>query len=102
VTPAEGTGGRRMFRYVVPVDGQPHIVPLSHSPAGVGATDRFVEFWAESTVTVPPALRAFQVFGTGHPLPGQARWVGTAPRTPGGFVWHLYELPLPAGEEAWQ
>ena len=85
---------RRMFRYVVPVDDRGHTFELTGNPVAVAVTEDFdsVEFWAEhatATGTVP--LRAFQVFGTGQPLPDDARWTGTCPRTPGGLVWHLYE-----------
>jgi hypothetical protein len=90
------TADRRMFRYVVPVDDQPHVVPLSHGPVAVAAIGPHlasVEFWAEHTEGAPQARRAFRVFGTGHPLPEGAKWVGTCPRLPSGIVWHLYELP---------
>jgi hypothetical protein len=50
-----------------------------------------VEFWAEFTAGAPKTPRRFQVFGTGHPLPPDARHVGTCPRV-SGLVWHLYEL----------
>lgn len=86
------SGERRMYRYVVSVDDQPHTVALSHSPVAVAAIGAFsVEFWAEHTEG-ETVNRAFQVFGTGHPLPGDARWVGTCPRTEAGLVWHLYEV----------
>jgi hypothetical protein len=84
---------RRMFRYVVSVDGRRHVVPLSHSPvavAAIGPSD--VEFWAEHTEGAPQVGRAFQVFGTGWPLPDDARWIGTCARTGEGLVWHLYEI----------
>lgn len=87
---------RSMFRYMVPVDDQPHGFRLTGDPVAVAATadSRTVEFWAEhATATGPVPLRAFQVFGTGHPLPDDARWVGTCARTPDGLVWHLYEIP---------
>jgi hypothetical protein len=87
---------RRMFRYVVPLDDQPHEFGLSHSPVAVatvsGNLGHVVEFWAESTKGAPEVKRAFQVFGTGQPLPDDARWVGTCPRSPDGLVWHLYEM----------
>ena len=92
---------RRVFRYVVPADDKPHVFPLSHSPVAVAATGPFspepwsVEFWAEHTEGEPGIARAFRVFGTGHALPEDAKWVGTCPRTPDGLVWHLYEIPLP-------
>jgi hypothetical protein len=83
---------RMMYHYVIPVDDQPHVFPLSHSPVAVAATgSQFVEFWAEHTEGAPKVYRAFQVFGTGHPLPDDARWVGTCARTALGLVWHLYE-----------
>ena len=85
---------RHMFRYVVPVDDRPHTIALSHNPVAVAAAGyTAVEFWAEHTKGAPQIKRAFQVFGTGHPLPDDAQWIGTCPRTDGGFIWHLYEVP---------
>lgn len=86
---------RRMFRYVVPVDDQPHVIRLSGSPVAVTfamSGSPVVEFWAEHTEGAPQTEQAFQVFGTGHPLPGDAEWVGTCPRTANGLVFHLYRL----------
>jgi hypothetical protein len=92
--PDPAPGIRRMFRYAVPVDGEPHLVSLMGSPVHVanGATLDEVEFWAEHVSGAPEVARAFQVFGTGHPLPPGARHVGTCPRTPEGIVWHLFEI----------
>jgi hypothetical protein len=90
---------RRMFRYVVPVDDTAHVIRLSHSPVAVAAAGgehgRYlsVEFWAEHTEGAPQVKRAFRVFGTGHPLPEDARWVGTCARMPNGLVFHLFEVP---------
>jgi hypothetical protein len=86
---------RRMFRYVVPVDDEAHIFTLTSDPVAVAATDDegAVEFWAEHEQDAAMIRsRAFRVFCTGHPLPGDATWVGTCPRTPLGAVWHLYEV----------
>lgn len=84
-----------MFRYPVPVDDQAHEFQLTGDPVAVAASldGRMVEFWAEnaSAAGLVPA-RAFRVFGTGQPLPDDARWVGTCPRTSHGLVWHLYEM----------
>lgn len=95
------TAARRMFRYVVPVDDQPHVIPLSHSPVAVAAVHDplgvfSVELWAEHTEGAPQVRRTFQVFGTGHPLPDDARWAGTCARTAEGLVWHLYEIGVGA------
>lgn len=88
---------RQMFRYVVPVDDQQHTFPLTSNPRAVAAADLdLVEFWAEHDDD-PGILRSFQVYGTGHPLPDDARWVGTCARQ-SGLVWHLYErLPYADG-----
>ena len=95
------TGTRRMFRYVVPVDDAAHVIRLSHGPVAAAAVhgtygDVSVEFWAEHAEGVPEVRRAFQVFGTGHPLPDDAQWVATCPRTPSGLVFHLFEIPAVA------
>jgi hypothetical protein len=86
--------GRRMLRYEIPIDDQPHTIPLSRDPVAVAAVKtRFaVEFWAEDTPGARRAERTFQVFGTGHPLPGDAQWIGTCARSDEGFAWHLYEV----------
>lgn len=84
---------RQMFRYVVPVDDQPHVVKLTGDPVAVAAIGAWsVEFWAEHDDQGGYSDRAFQVFGTGHPLPDGARWIGTCPRTETGLVWHLMEM----------
>lgn len=84
---------RRMYRYAVPINDQAHLIELSGDPVGVAAAiDTWsVEFWAEYTAGAPQVNRAFQVFGTGHPLPEGACWIGTCPRV-AGLVWHLYEM----------
>jgi hypothetical protein len=85
---------RAMHRYVVPVDGAAHLFGLTSNPVAVAnAGIEAVEFWAEHTEEAPVVKRLFQVFGTGHPLPGGARYFGTAPRI-SGLVWHLYEVTL--------
>lgn len=85
---------RRVFRYTVPVDDKAWTFDLTGDPVHVanGATLEEVEFWAELTDGAPKKARQFQVFGTGHPLPDGARYVGTCPRTPEGLVFHLYDV----------
>jgi hypothetical protein len=87
---------RQMFRYVVPVDDRPHRIELTGGPVKVAARklggEHVVEFWAEHDPSMTAHLRAFRVFGTGHPLPDEAAWCGTCDRTPDGFVWHLFEV----------
>ena len=87
---------RQVFRYTVPVDGQPHVIHLTSDPLHVanGVTLDEVEFWAEHDMGAPEYPAAFQVVGTGHPLPDGALYVGTAPRTREGLVWHLFRVPM--------
>jgi hypothetical protein len=88
---------RRMFRYTVPVDDQPHVIELWDTPVAFAATrtvsgEFSVEFWAEHAKGGLTIAHAFQIFGTGHPLPDGAEWVATCPRTASGLVFHLYRL----------
>ncbi len=83
-----------MYRYVVPVDGMPCEFGLTGDPVAFGtlAYSAGMEFWAEHDEAKTPVVRAFTIFGTGHRIPEGAVYVGTAPRTPEGLVWHLYEI----------
>ena len=87
-------GKRQVFRYIVPVDDRPHVINLTGDPLYVNVTEMIdeVEFWAEHDMGAPEYPATFQVFGTGHPLPDDARYVGTCPRVR-GLVWYLYRLP---------
>lgn len=82
---------RAMFRYEVPLDGKEHAILLRGDPVCVANCVDGLEFWAEYSDDAITSTRFFRVFGTGHPVPDGAAYVGTAPRI-NGFVWHLYEL----------
>lgn len=94
---------RRMLHYRLVVSDNPTQITIDGDPVHVAASrlgvgpdaQHTVEFWAEGSLedTGTERARTFQVFGTGHALPDGARHWGTAPRTPEGLVWHLYELP---------
>lgn len=97
--------GRRMFRYTVPLDDRAHVIELWGTPVAAAITratygEFSVEFWAEHMDGGPAVAHAYQVFGTGHPLPEGAEYVATCPRTPQGMVFHLYELPMPKEGES--
>jgi len=83
---------RQMFRYEVPIDDDAHIFRLRGNPVAVAVagSGRAVEFWAEHDTAQGECGQAFRVFGTGHPLPEHAEWIGTCPRDRAGLVWHLY------------
>lgn len=91
----KGLKGRRVFRFVVPVDDRAHSHKLSSEPLKVARgyqAQEVVEFWVEDRDGAPTVERWFQVFGTGHVLPDDARWVGSCERSPDGLVWHLFEV----------
>lgn len=86
---------KTIYRALVHVNDQPHLVlmssgarPVAVANAGVAG----VEFWFETWPDQPAVRRWFQVYGTGHKVPGDAQYVGTAPRNEMGLVWHLYEI----------
>lgn len=83
---------RRMFRYEVPVDDQWHEFQLTRDPVhvAVNINARAMEFWAEFVDGDQTYRRVYRVFGTGHEIPDDAHWVGTAERVI-GLVFHLYE-----------
>ena len=91
---------RRMYRHRLIVGGGPTVFELTADPVrvearrlGVGErAQHVVDFWAEHDDEAPASKRTFQIFGTGHPLPEDARHRGSTARTDDGFVWHLYEL----------
>ena len=88
---------RTIYRFEIPVDDRSYSFDLTPGSIGepvavaVTASSRIVEFWAVVD-TENTTRRSFRVVGTGHPLPLTARYVGTAPRTPSGLVWHLVEV----------
>lgn len=91
---------RKVYRYTIPVDDRPHVVHLTGDPLHVanGVTLDEVEFWAEHDGEALEYPAAFQVVGTGQPLPDGAVYAGTCPRTREGLVWHLYRLPVASRE----
>ena len=94
-----------MLRYWLPISDTPTTVKMMGDPLyvvagrlGVGdEAPHILEFWAEGRFNGHGEReRSFQAFRTGYPLPEHARYWGTAPRTPEGAFWHLYEINLKA------
>lgn len=83
---------RSMYRYEVAIDDQAHTIRLTGEPVAVAAAGRVVEFWAEHYADGESFPWTFQVFGTGHPVPERATWIGTCDRDPAGLVWHLFTV----------
>lgn len=84
--------GRPVWKYVVPVDDQPHTFDLPMGKPVLFAAVQYrlaVSFWVEVNPQEPTTPRTFRVFGTGHVVPWGWAYCGTA--LDGAFVWHLYE-----------
>ena len=80
-------------RYVVPFTG-PKTFTLTSAPRAVANTQREdgLEFWAEDDPNRAEYEVTLEVFGTGNSVPEGAIYIGTAPRTSLGLVFHLYEI----------
>jgi hypothetical protein len=52
--------------------------------------------WYEFADQVNTVDRSFRVYGTGHAIPDDATYVGTALVSSGILVWHLYERSAPS------
>jgi hypothetical protein len=81
----------RILRYEVPVDDQWHQHDLSGAVLHVASRrPEVVEVWAldGGGATYP---RRFRVYGTGQPIDGEWRHIGTALAVEGVLVWHLAE-----------
>jgi hypothetical protein len=85
---------KRIFRHEVPVDDERHEFCLSGPIVGVGARKSdVVEFWAVDDTTAVKDWRAFQVVGTGQPLPDDViDFHGHVVVHGGALVWHLIEV----------
>jgi hypothetical protein len=81
-----------IYRYEVPIDGDWHTLPLSGAVLHVDCrAPGTVELWALRSGG-PELSRAFQVVGTGQPLPaGWKRHVGTCLSPDRQLVWHVVE-----------
>ncbi len=81
----------RVFRYEVPVDDSWHEVRLSGPVVHVACRNgdpRTVHFWALEGAGTRWTAR-LRVFGTGHDVPPDTVYRGTA--IAGPLVWHLFE-----------
>lgn len=82
---------RAIHRTSIPVDGKWHTIRLTGPILHVATRQEArVEFWHLHDDSAPVTRHELQAFGTGHELPGDAAYVGTALDTD-GFVWHLME-----------
>ena len=80
-----------VYRYEVPVDDAWHEItlsgPIMHVACRYGNI-AMVHFWALAGARTPYTAR-LRVYGTGHDIPLDAAYRGTAIAEP--LVWHLFE-----------
>jgi hypothetical protein len=93
------TDTTRILRFEVPVDDRFHPIQVPRNGVlHVGCrNEAFVEFWIRENHS-GTEMRAYQVFGTGQPIPEGAAYEGTAIAPGGRLVWHL--LSAAAGSSA--
>jgi hypothetical protein len=86
---------KKIYKYEIPVDGEKHVfdIPWPAYIVHVNHQGRMVSvcIWAEVQDDQPPVQKWFQVFGTGHEVPDNASYIGTAVVTP-NLVWHVFEI----------
>lgn len=80
----------RILRFEVPVDDRFHLIRVPrNSILHVGCrNERAVEFWIGEHAS-GDEVRAYQVYGTGQPIPEGTKYEGTAVAPGGRLVWHL-------------
>lgn len=62
-----------------------------HGAVKVGMQGTVLTLWCLVDVSAPTTARIFHVAGTGHELPENLAYVGTA--FDRQFVWHVFEIP---------
>lgn len=92
---------KTIWNYVVPVDdkGRKHlchdtVLPMVEvawdEPTASPAMMFALRFWTMHEDNEDTHNWEFRVFGTGHPIPDNFEYVGTAPRTASNLIWHLF------------
>lgn len=68
-------------------------LPRSSRIVNVATQDGNPTLWIEQWTELPTVRRTFLSFGTGHAIPEEATYVGTAHDVSGaGLVFHVYEV----------
>lgn len=81
---------RRVLKYSFPIEDADQELVIGKI-LYVGSKPNDVDniyAWAEEMLN--PPVRYFRIFGTGHEIPTDARYIGTAINDD-GLAWHLYE-----------
>ena len=86
---------RTIYKYPVPVDGNPLSIPGLRKIVHVGQDPMGkATMWVEVDTDKPATLYHFGVIGTGHHIPDHSKHLGTF--IDGPFVWHIYQFGVMA------
>lgn len=80
---------RRILRETIPVDDQFHQLPDRVVHVAARCEDAVDVWWLDDS-DVPAQDMKVRVFGTGHLVPADADYLGSAVTPSGRFVWHLF------------
>jgi len=83
---------KTVWKYDLLVRGETEIydIPMGSRVIKVECRQpQLLSFWAEVDTEKNKEKREFVIVGTGHPIPENYEYVGTA--LDGWYVWHLYE-----------
>lgn len=78
-----------IFKYPMQLDDRSLALPRGAVIRRFAMQHGVPTVWAEVDSNAPTVTRRVQIFGTGHPLPEGAVYLGSCDH--GQFVWHLFE-----------
>lgn len=84
---------RTIWKFVLNVEDQASIqMPKGAQPLSVHTSDGMtIDLWALVDPTAATVSHTFIIHGTGHPILHRLPFVGTARRTDGLLVWHVFD-----------
>lgn len=68
-----------------------HQMRRGHKVVHLAVQNDELHMWTVGPQDGPSEPRTFEVYGTGHDVPGDRAYVGTVQSPP--FVWHVFEVP---------
>ena len=82
---------RTIWKFALEVTGVPQVfdVPRGAKVVRVAEQNGKVAMWVDVDTKRPVDERTYQIFGTGHTVPEDAIYMGSADMKP--FVWHVFE-----------
>lgn len=83
---------RTIYKFWIHPSNEPTTfsLPKNWRPLHFGYQGSDTAVWIEVDTDQPAQEVRLQIFGTGHTIPANATWIGTAVGSV--FVWHLYMM----------